>query len=49
MPAITSLINEIFADTAFIPRRECMGSYNSLLQQTQAGSGAVLQSDRCNQ
>ena len=26
MPAITSLINEIFADTAFILRRECMGS-----------------------
>ena len=26
MPEITSLINEIFADAAFIPRRECMGS-----------------------
>ena len=26
MPAITSLSNEIFADAAFIPHRECMGS-----------------------
>ena len=31
MPEITSLINEIFADAAFIPRSECMGSYKSLL------------------